>query len=340
MQNSENDFQSNPPEAKQTSPGPWPFGWLLDLHEVGVVLSIGGLVFGWLGRFHFLPDLASHFRLQAICVLLFCGIVLLVFRRRRWGAIGLGAALIALSTLLPFVIKPESAAATTTPFRFLSMNVLTRNDRKSDVVTYLKESSPDVFVLLEVDEAWSKAVQDTCSSEWPYQVHEPRSDNFGILLCSKRKPIQTKVLYLGSDLPSVEATVVMPNGESVRLVGTHPLPPMNNHNWRSRNDQLAAIAETIGQHPLRKKSLVAGDLNCSPWSPFFKDLLKRSGLRDSANGFGLPPTWYVADFFLTALPIDHILVGSDISVVNRTVGPDLGSDHRAVIADCVIAADN
>ena len=32
------------------------------------------------------------------------------------------------------------------------------------------------------------------------------------------------------------------------------------------------------------------------------------------------------------IPIDHVMTGSGLRVVERTVGPDLGSDHRPVIA--------
>ena len=214
------------------------------------------------------------------------------------------------------------------------MNVLTRNESKQAVVDYLQETSPDVFVLLEVDDRWSEAIRAALLDEWPHQTHHPRGDNFGVLLCSKQKPTREGISYYGNEqLPTVEAVIAQANGREVRFIGTHTLPPMDQRNWRSRNVQLQDIADSIRQSELRSTTLLAGDLNCSPWSPFFKSLKSQSGLRDSSVGFGLRPTWYAARFFLTALPIDHVLYGDDLVIRDRVVGPNLGSDHRAVMVD-------
>ncbi len=67
----------------------------------------------------------------------------------------------------------------------------------------------------------------------------------------------------------------------------------------------------------------------TPWSPHFRRLLRDSELRDVARGRGLSPTWYPTPLPL-GIPIDHVLVSDEIGVAQREVGPDLGSDHRAV----------
>lgn len=75
-----------------------------------------------------------------------------------------------------------------------------------------------------------------------------------------------------------------------------------------------------------------GDFNMTPWSPKFRQLVADSHLRDTVRGFGLQPTWPAGapQFWI---PIDHVLVSPDILVVDRRVGPDLGSDHYPVIVD-------
>ena len=75
--------------------------------------------------------------------------------------------------------------------------------------------------------------------------------------------------------------------------------------------------------------MVVGDLNCTPWSPHFRRLLRDAGLRDVARGRGLEPTWYPTSLPL-GIPIDHVLVSDEIGVANRELGSDLGSDHRPV----------
>jgi len=78
-------------------------------------------------------------------------------------------------------------------------------------------------------------------------------------------------------------------------------------------------------------------MNGTPWSPFFKDFLLSSGLRDSREGFRLQPTW--PTWFPPAwIPIDHALVSSSVVVHDRRVGPNVGSDHYPVIIDFSISA--
>jgi endonuclease/exonuclease/phosphatase (EEP) superfamily protein YafD len=84
--------------------------------------------------------------------------------------------------------------------------------------------------------------------------------------------------------------------------------------------------------------VLLGDLNCTPWSPAFDRLLAAARLRDSGRGRGLHPTWFSAVPFV-GLPIDHVLVGPGVGVRGRHVGPDIGSDHRPVIADLVLPSE-
>ena len=80
-----------------------------------------------------------------------------------------------------------------------------------------------------------------------------------------------------------------------------------------------------------------GDLNTTSWSPFFSDLIEESGLRDSRKGFGIQTTW-PDGLFLLRIPIDHCLVSKDISVLDRRVGPSIGSDHFPVTVDLVLTS--
>jgi endonuclease/exonuclease/phosphatase (EEP) superfamily protein YafD len=78
--------------------------------------------------------------------------------------------------------------------------------------------------------------------------------------------------------------------------------------------------------------VVAGDLNMSPWSPFFSRLVKASGLTDSEPGFGFQPTWPTYQPILY-LPLDHVLVSRDVIVADRRTAADVGSDHLPVVID-------
>jgi endonuclease/exonuclease/phosphatase (EEP) superfamily protein YafD len=78
--------------------------------------------------------------------------------------------------------------------------------------------------------------------------------------------------------------------------------------------------------------VMLGDFNTTPYSPIFPEVLKIGRLRDSALGF-VPQTTWQSRFPLFGLPIDHILVGHGVSVLDRHVGAGIGSDHFPIIAD-------
>lgn len=71
----------------------------------------------------------------------------------------------------------------------------------------------------------------------------------------------------------------------------------------------------------------------------FKRLLRQSGLKDSAQGRGVCPTWPTFNP-LMLIPLDHCLYSSGIEIMARQTGPQVGSDHFPVIVDFVIREDS
>ena len=133
-------------------------------------------------------------------------------------------------------------------------------------------------------------------------------------------------------IASIDALVLV-GDKRVRLIGTHPYPPINAKVCRLRNAHMQRLAESIAKETGATKTIVAGDFNMTPWSPHFVDFLSASQLEDSAKGRGVMPTWYALPLFSFGVPIDHICVSEGIHIEDRGVGPDLGSDHRAVWVD-------
>ncbi len=172
-------------------------------------------------------------------------------------------------------------------------------------------------------------------TSYPFRLAEPSLDNFGIALFSRFEPLAMEIRHIGGEpSPSSVVARLKLGGKIVTVIGTHPLPPVNLNNAQSRNRQVEALARLAKEtpHPI----LVLGDLNMTPWSPHFGDLLRRSGLRDGRKGFGIQATW-PADTVLLRIPIDHCLVSPDIVVLDYRVGPEIGSDHRPVVIDFALS---
>ena len=290
------------------------------------------LLASWAGGQFWLFDLFSHFYVQYALVTFVTslGFLWLYAWRFAWMSIATLAVLAFAigSSYIPRSIT-SSDNAEVRRVRIVSCNVLTKNTNKESVLKFLRETKPDVALFMEVDQAWADALQPLLS-EFPFHRFVAREDNFGIALLSTSKFKEINVReFDASGVPSIVAVVDFDDCQ-LRVIGTHPLPPIGSERSNRRNQHLAQLAELVKDSVL--PTVVVGDLNCTPWSPHFRRLLQRAKLADSRLGFGIQATW-PTDILPLRIPIDHALVSPEIGVFHRFVGPHIGSDHFPIVVD-------
>ena len=287
---------------------------------------------GFLGTAGWALNILSHFRVQYL-VCLSIAVVTLLLLRMRWLALVFSLfAAVNLLLILPLFLGKQHAPDSATVMRTMLINVNRWNDRYDLVKRSIEEMDPDIIVFEEVNTAWLKHFEDI-AGRYPHAKVCPRDDCFGIAMLSKYPLKRTGIEYLGTaEVPSVFAEVDV-DGRSVFVLGTHTLPPGDARLARQRNEQLAAIPVFLKSVEL--PVVLLGDLNATPWCPYFKKLIRDTGLKDSERGFGVQPTWPSHNPLLR-IPIDHCLVSSGIVVTHREVGPYTGSDHYPLIVDIAL----
>lgn len=313
----------------------------LDLLAVGLLAVT---VAGWC-RWHWIPELAGHFSWYWLCMAT-AGLVAALVAGRRRAMIALGTA-IALNAwpLVPYWLPaavPDGAgsaraasgtdAAPTSGVSIISLNLLASNRDTARVVAYLRNRRADLVGLLEVDDFWADALSGLADL-YPHRLVVPRDDNFGIALLS-RLPVGAvrEATFGAATVPTLVADVLHPGGDFT-FIATHPLSPVCADWSRLRDAQLRAIADFVAAAD--RPCIVAGDFNATPWSPIGRAFAARSGLRDTALGRGLQPTWN-ARVWMPRIPIDHVYAPPRATVVRRGIGPDVGSDHLPVEAELVL----
>jgi len=299
------------------------FVLLVSAATVLVLLATAG---GFLGRWFWRLELLCHPRVQYFWCLALAAAVMLAARRWRMGAAAALGAIVNLALVAPVYWPARVPPTAGEALHLVSFNVLSSNARYADVLTYLRREDADVVLLLEVSPAWAEqlpALRDV----YPHQHRSPRSNDFGIALLSKQPWSEVRTVESHDvEIPYIVAQFDR-GGEKLTIIGAHPPPPLSAWMFRERNEQLSAVAQLARQAP--GKTIVAGDLNITSFSPFFGDLLRDSGLRDSRQGFGVHTSWSPG-LPLMGLTIDHCLVSPNIAVRSHEIGPDLGSDHRPV----------
>jgi endonuclease/exonuclease/phosphatase (EEP) superfamily protein YafD len=294
--------------------------------SAGAALAAVGLALAMLPPSSWVSELADPWRLHLAAVLAVC-------------ALGLGrppltatalvvAAAVSIPPLASRFRAPFGATAAAAGERTLSLvtfNLEHDNPHKAEAVAWLSAVDADVIVLEEVDPAWAAALQGVAGR--PHRAVFPQDGHFGVALLSD-VPIRDAVTRSTGAIPTT--TLVAAVGDEhdpLRLLVTHTMPPIAPEHAEERARDLADVAALVGPGP--RRTVLAGDLNAPPWAPVLRELLATTGLVDSGRGFGLQPTW-PAPLAPVGIPIDHVLVSPDVAVVEREVGPDLGSDHRPV----------
>ena len=273
-------------------------------------------------------EMACHFRMQYLVLLVVVGVALALLRRPRAAIAFAAFCVMNVALVAPLYLAPASTSASVS-LRAMLINLRTSNREADKVKAAVKQYNPDFLVLLETDRWWLTAL-GSLSETYPHAVRRPRPDNFGITFFSKVPLTKAEIVDLGpAGVPSVFAEAEF-EGRSFAILGAHALPPIRPRGVRWRNEQFADTAAFVRE--LHTPVLLLGDLNATPWSHAFSKLLDDAGLRDSAAGRGYQPTWPAANPLLR-IPIDHCLHSSGIEVVDRQVGPDVGSDHFPLIVD-------
>jgi endonuclease/exonuclease/phosphatase (EEP) superfamily protein YafD len=313
------------------------FSVVLSLLIVGITLIALLSDRGWPQ----LLELLSHFRLQYFLLSLVLLLPLLLTRRRAAILIALFCVALLSTPILPWY-NPFSRGASMGELRVLTANINTQNRSYDKVLTMVREENPDVAVFLEVDDIWVAQLQ-SLKDILPYEFEQANPYNLGIAVYSRLPLEDAAIDFFGtSQNPSILTNLTV-EGKAISLVATHPLPPVRQSFFHSRNLQLDRIGQYVQQ--LESPVVLLGDLNITMWSPYYRRFARNTGLQNARRGFGVLPTWPMPGTYgvlpdllhrLLQIPIDHCLVSSDVKVAAIHTGRDVDSDHLPLIADLVI----
>ena len=282
-----------------------------------------------LGRYFYLCELIGNFRAYVLAMLIPCSLILWFTGARLRSLLFSAAALWSCVGVLTPLLPHTQAASGNEVVKIMSFNVLGVNREYDAVVERIEQHDPDVVTVLEYANEWTTALK-RLNKNYPYRLQEPRWHGFGIAIFSKRPLSNSASTLLTKDVtdnPLLTADIQI-GGRAVRLAGVHLLSPMNRDRLKIRNRQLTEIADHLSDRDI--PTIVMGDFNCTPWSPFLSDFLSRLNLRDSRLGFGYQASWNALHPFLL-IPIDHAFVSPEIHVHSRILGDFAGSDHYPLV---------
>lgn len=307
----------------------WPVGAMLLSANLATLLAL-------FGDRWWLFELTTHFPVQFAAAQV-VGLFYFAARRRLPLILfTLPFLAINLAVIAPYYLPGRAEAASAASagsqsLRVMTLNLLVQNDRIDLVERAILEEDPDVILFTEATLLWYQRLVGI-RKLYPYEIRRIARRRHAVLLVSRFPLHEGRALRSGASGRTILSASVCPGGERcLTILGAHPLRPGDASTSTLRNEQLLEMAALAARQP-GGRVVMLGDFNITPYSPVFPEILAAGRLRDSALGF-TPQTTWLSRFPLFGLPIDHILVGHGVTVRDRRIGPDVGSDHFPVIAD-------
>ncbi|MEM7223678.1 MAG: endonuclease/exonuclease/phosphatase family protein [Pseudomonadota bacterium] len=283
----------------------------------------------WAANLWWVFDLASHFRQQYLLAAVLVAAWALIAGFWYLAVLALLAALPHLLEVLRTAQPADLPQARQggIPFRLATFNLAYPNHNAATVDRYVAELEPDLLLLQEADLDWpgprsGERLHHAC------QALKTTGDHLFLL---SRWPFTAwmKARSASTGTPLIVARVEIA-GQAVTVVNFHAASPKTGAKARFRNLHFRDLAARMAE--IEGPKIIAGDFNCSPWSPYYRELVEALNMVNVAQGRAWFWTWPAAAFCF-GIPIDHVLVSRHFSVRSLSRGPRLGSDHLPIIAD-------
>ena len=190
-----------------------------------------------------------------------------------------------------------------------------------------------LLVLQEVTDNWDDQIE-TLKQKYPYSNIAPGPEGSGMAVLSRFPFQHEQILHLDASTHVAILVKVEVEERPVTLLSLHPTTPITPKKFENRNRQFVEATKLL--NAAEGSKILVGDLNISMWSPYFRTLVEKSGLKDVRVGFGLLTTWPMPLPSFLRLPIDHCLVSRDVTVKEVQIGDKINSDHRPLIVDLIL----
>lgn len=218
-------------------------------------------------------------------------------------------------------------------------NHLRTNKKTAALVKWLRDNANtfDIVSLHEITYDTFEAL-NAVSDLYPYKFPDARHKDSEIVLLSRHPIASCDMVTLQHKLPTMPGmcmVVKTPHGD-VTMYGSHSQTPITGKLHAQRNAELLEMAKIVGNDN-SQNIVFLGDWNITPFSPYFRDIVKFSKLHNLYTNGWPPLTWpaYLLLPFLK-IPIDHILFSKNMKLADLRTGPTLGSDHHALVACFVL----
>jgi endonuclease/exonuclease/phosphatase (EEP) superfamily protein YafD len=301
--------------------------------SVGVVATVATIV-GFFGSAWWLFDYVANFRAHLALALLVVAVAYALLFSKTMSLIFLAFAVVNALVILPlYTDSPAEAVDTDEGMTIVSFNVAQRASLRDATFLWLDTVDADLVLLTEATDDWVAA--EGYSDKYSSHVEMPPDRTFGITVYSDHSVTAELVRASSARDYAVRIETEIGNRPIV-VYGVQSRPASDATSAALRDEYLTDIARMAKGETL--PTVVVGDLEASPWSHVFRYLESEADLTNSLRGYGIQATWPADRWAFVRIPMDHLLHSSELTTVDRYLGPSLGVDHRPIVVRLAEAA--
>jgi endonuclease/exonuclease/phosphatase (EEP) superfamily protein YafD len=279
-------------------------------------------------------DLLVHFQVQYAWVLAACILYLLIQSRFGWAIVAAAALSLPMIRIAPWYFSSPALShlethEAQTELELLSCNVKYTNKNYQSLIKLIKETDADVVVVQEATPAWDLALAKL-SNMYPHRIAHPASGPRGMIMLSKLPFLRSKVEVHPTTRHCILAGWIRLDSQEILLIAAHPFRPGLRHGPTLLASELEMAANLANNDT--QNVIFIGDLNTTMWSSTYTRFAENHHLSNLRRGFGICASWSRVIPWISAIPIDHCLIGDNFHGVSFNLLPIAGSDHDAINA--------
>ena len=268
--------------------------------------------------------LFTHFRIQYLVLLVVCAMCASKVGYRRLAIVSTLCVLFALPNVVSFYLcRCVNMNREYVCISVASINLHSRGNSYSSTCEFILKEAPDILCLMEMSKNWQRELKCVLGR---YKNHViSKEGNSAIFSNYQLYDMQRKEPCRYSRMTRIKVGDTI-----VSLVLVHLSSGKKRSTHCVRRKQLVDLVEV--RKLVSDTIIMVGDFNMTSWCDEYRFLLKTWRLNDSRKGYGIQPTWPTWCPLLW-VPIDHCFISDDIAILDRRVGPDVGSDHYPVCVE-------
>jgi endonuclease/exonuclease/phosphatase (EEP) superfamily protein YafD len=301
-----------------------------------IMLFIGGgfvailSVAAFFGETWWFFDYVANYRWAMMWFLIAATILYTLVARGIATFVFLAAALLNAWLIVPLWLGDQPAATGEDGIRIVNANVYPTVSDRDFVIRWMLDSDADLILVAGTTADRMERLTDESS---PYRIiaqPDVAGDAGIVVLGTEDWPVE--VMRTETYAEPVYRITVGANGATINVVTTWGEMGSNGQ----KAELLAARLETISAavatspHPVT----VIGDIGATRWTQGMQTMRDTVGVRDATVGSGYLATSPVVNIPLIGgwigLPIDVVLMTDDITPLELSTGPDIGSGHLPV----------